>query len=151
MKVSSPVVVWYLIIVPIFILVKYFPGLFNVFDPLMVAWTTPFGNLNLSSKQSAVNVGYPDTPVWYTDLISSVEYAVTVPIVLGKSIPLIINCSPTENVPEVWLKVIVVDPPPAETAYPLAPLLLPFTNDVAGNSKFETEEFKTNAVYVWIS
>lgn len=81
------------------------------------------GSLNLSSKQSAVNVGYPDIPVCFTDLISSVEYAVTVLIVLGKSKPLMINCSPTENVPEVCLRLMVDDAPPAATAKPLAPLL----------------------------
>ena len=47
--------------------------------------------------------------------------------------PLINNCSPTINDPEVCLKLIVEDPSPAETAYPLAPLLFPLTKDVAGN------------------
>ena len=108
----------------------------------------PFGTLNLSSKQSAVkSTGSPDTAVvCFTDLISSVEYVVTVLILLEKSRPLTINCSPTENVPEVCLKLIVEELPPAATAKPLAPLLFPFTNDVAGNSKLDTAEFKTRVV-----
>ena len=78
--------------------------------------------------------------------MSSVEYAVIVLIVLGKSKPLMINCSPTENVPEVCLRLIVSDAPPAATAYPLAPLLFPFTYDVAGNSALDIVEFKTRVV-----
>ena len=127
---------------------KNFPGLTTVFPPLIVTWVTPFGSLNLSRKQSAVKfVESPDTAVvCFTDLMSSVEYAVTVLIVLGKSRPLIINCSPTENVPEVCLKLIVDDAPPAETAKPLAPLLFPFTNDVAGNSVLDIDVVKPRVV-----
>ena len=137
----------YLIIVSVFIPVNTLPGLTNVVPLVIFAITTVFGNENFSSVQFAVNVGYPLIPVCLTDLISWVPKEFTLVIVLGKSIPLIINCSPTENVPEVWLKVIVVDPlPPGETAYPLAPLLLPFTNDVMGNCAFVMEWFKISVV-----
>ena len=136
----------YLIIDPTFIPVNNFPGLNRVFPPVIVPPIIPFGNLYLSRKQFAVNCENPVEALCFTDLMSSSEYEVAVLIVLGKSIPLIINCSPTENVPEVCLKLIVDDPDPAETANPLAPLLFPFTNDVAGNSALVTEVFKTRVV-----
>ena len=109
-------------------------------DKVLIAIpTTLFGNLNLSSKQSEVNaVDNPDIEIGCcTDLISSVEYVITDLIDLGKSNPLIINFSPTENVPEVCFNLIMEESPPATTANPLAPLLLPFTYDVAGNSVLE--------------
>ena len=144
-------VVWYLIIDPTFTPIKFFPALVTVFDPLMVSSVTPFGKPNFSRTQSAVNCENPVDAFCCTDLISSVEYALTDLIVLEKSIPLTINCSPTLKVPEVWLKLIVVEFPPAATTKPLAPLLFPFTKEVFGNSVFDTSEFKTRVVYVWIS
>ena len=145
-------VFWYLIIDPTFIPVKTFPGLLKVLL-VIAAPTTPLGSLNLSNKQFALKFAERfDIEVgWLTDLISSEEYDTTDLIDLGKSKPLIINCSPTENVPEVCLKFIVTEFPPAETENPLAPLLLPVTNDVAGNSVSEIAEFSVIDVYVWIS
>ena len=136
----------YLIIDPIFNPVKNFPGLNKVFPPVIVPPIIPFGNLNFLRKQFSVNCENPVEALCFTDLMSSSEYAVTVLIVLGKSNPLIISCYPTENVPEVCLKLIVDDADPAETANPLAPLLFPFTNDVAGNSALVIEVFKTRVV-----
>ena len=46
-------------------------------------------------------------------------------MVLEKSTPLTVICSPLAKEPDVCLKLINVDPPPASTRYPLAPLLLP--------------------------
>ena len=67
----------------------------------MVSSDTPFGKLNFSRTQSAVNCENPVDAFCCTDLISSVEYALTDLIVIEKSSPLTINCYPTLKVPEV--------------------------------------------------
>ena len=67
----------YLIIDPTFIPVNNFPGLNRVFPPVIVPPIIPFGNLNLSRKQFAVNCENPVEALCFTDLMSSSEYAVT--------------------------------------------------------------------------
>jgi len=124
LNVSSPEAVWYLIISPTLIPVNTFPGLTNVLPPLIVPPTTPLGRFSDSNAESAVNIGKPEIPDWEADLISLVPYETTDATVAEASIPLMINCSPTENVPEVCL-ILTVLPEPEETAYPLAPLLFP--------------------------
>ena len=57
---------------PTLIPVNTLPGLTKVFPPLIVPPTIPFGRSTESSKESAVNVGNPETPDWDTDLISLV-------------------------------------------------------------------------------
>ena len=113
---------------------------------LIITSVTLLGNLNLALTTSALNLVPPSI-----DFISWVVYAVTTPTVLGKSIPFICICSPVINFPEVSLNVISVDPPPAPTANPLAPLFFPLTNDCAGNSAALIFSFKIKSVCVWIS
>ena len=62
--------------------------------------------------------------------------------------PLILICSPTINVPDVSLNVIVALLPPGLTANPEAPLLRPSTNAVSGNSVDDIAVFKTKLVNV---
>ena len=81
--------------------------------------------------------------------MSSSLCAVTVLILRATVVrPLIRICSPTINVPEVSLNVIVALLPPADFAKPEAPLLNPSTNAVSGNSVDETAVFKTRLVCV---
>ena len=67
------------------------------------------------------------------------------------SSPLILIFSPLLNVPAVWVTCILLDPAPAETAYPSAPLSLPTINPDWLSSSELTLSFNSNAVYVWIS
>ncbi len=84
-KEFSDIRVWYLIIDPTFIPVNILPGLVKVVPPLIEPPIIPLGNLNLSSKQSALKlVENPDIEVGcFTDLISSDEYEITLFILLG--------------------------------------------------------------------
>ena len=69
-------------------------------------------------------------------------------IVLTTSdVPLIAICSPKEKVPEVCDRKIVLPSTPY-TEYPLAPLLLPLINDVAGNCEIVSVALKVIFVYV---
>ena len=95
----------------------------------------------------------PEPPAfWYTDLISWVPNTFTSSIDLGISIdPLILIGSPFINVPEVWTNIWDVFPPPWLTAYPKAPLLIPSTYEVAGNSVLESAKLVVIWVYVCTS
>ena len=135
----------------------------NIFDgevtvavdpsPIISTLVILFGNLNLSKNalalKWALTLGL--LLVCLTALIFCVLYEVTIPIVLGKSIPLICICSPVAKEPDVWFKSIVVLLLPAPTAYPLAPLFLPFTKDPLGRSVRLIDWLRTKEVFVWIS
>ena len=120
---------WYEIIVSVLIPENTFPAAVTVATPLRIAGIVicdmPLGILNLSRTESAVNNGKPLPDSCLTDLIFWVPYSTNSAIVLEKSTPLTVICSPLAKEPDVPLKLMNVDPPPASTRYPLAPLLFP--------------------------
>ena len=94
----------------------------------------PFGMLNFLKTLLALKL-VPDT-----DLIFCVLYADAIPIVLETSVdPSISIFSPLWKVPDVCSRLTTVDPPPAPTANPLAPLLLPLIKDPSLTSALLTD------------
>ena len=150
---------WYEIIVSVLIPLKTFPVAVTVATPLVPKfpsngidiWSMPLGILNFSRTESAVNCGKPPPAACLTDLIFWVPYSTNSLIVLGKSTPLTVICSPLAKEPDVPLKLMNSVPPPASTRYPLAPLLLPLMYDPSGMSVASTSLFKVILVYVWTS
>ena len=67
-------------------------------------------------------------------------------VLTGVSTPSISICSPLAKVPEVWVKDIIVELPPAPTAYPLAPLFFPLMYDPSLISVSELSVFNPTLV-----
>ena len=136
--------VWYAIIASVLIPVtpeKYLPGTAPVFPPLTVNLSaienlggSP-GYKTASAIKSLCKSVFKVFESCHTDLISSTLWTLTCLMpTLYSSFSLMITCSPTKNVPDVWERLNAA-PFGFAARYPVAPLERPLTNEVSGTSE----------------
>ena len=113
------------------------------------------GEMTLFKTVSDVKLtAYPVTVdvFWNIPLTSCIPKVFTSLIDLIKDVSsLNTSCSPTINWPVISLKWIVDVPPETIDTNPVAPLLIPLTNDVMGTSVFVTLWFNSIFVNIWTS
>ena len=148
----------YLIISPTFKLEIIFAfGL--VITPLVAisTWSAipnPFNCVFCKTTSPAKFELYPDSPLvaWWTDFTSRSSCISTVLIDLtNDSSPFIIICSPAINLPDVCVSFTFMLLLTVDSTNPVAPLLTPLINEVAGHSKASNATLTTKSVKVWTS
>ena len=125
----------------------------------MATWTwseipNPFSCVFCKTTSPAKFELYPDSPLvaWWTDFTSRISCTSTDCIDLtSDSSPLIIICSPTINVPDVCVSFTAVELLTFVSTNPVAPLLTPLINEVAGHCSGLKATFTTKSVNVCTS